>query len=58
MPGLAASGAALTQSLVTVYTGKTGSGKSMAANRDIYEAALWWCKGVVVGSKVREKRHL
>lgn len=55
LPGLAASGAALTQSLVTVYTGKTGSGKSMAANRDIYEAALSGAKVLLLDPKSERK---
>lgn len=55
LPGLAASGAALTQSLVTVYTGKTGSGKSMAANRDIYETALSGGKVLLLDPKSERK---
>ncbi|MDQ8094896.1 ATP-binding protein [Bacillus amyloliquefaciens] len=57
LPGRAASGKADTQSLVQVFTGKTGGGKSMAANNILYETALYGGRVMLLDPK-KERKNL
>lgn len=50
-PGRAAEATTLMQSLFKVYAGKTGNGKSMAANQDIYETVMYGGRVILLDPK-------
>lgn len=54
-PGRAAAAKNLSQSLVTTFSGKTGTGKSMAGNSYLYESCVYGAKIMLLDPKSERK---